>query len=127
MSIYETRYGTGKRRARDKRLVTVLASVFGVAGVAWIVAVVFFSPAQASGTVVKFTANDVGSAQIRLQVEAPLGSRVLCGVSALNAVHASVGYKQIELVQDHSVVELDVPLLTSEAAVSGLVESCTLR
>ena len=127
MSNYEARYKTGKRRARDRCAVAVLASVLGVLGLVWITAVVFFAPAKANGEVVKFTANDAGSANLRLQVKAPLGSRVVCGVSALNATHSSVGYRRLELQQDHAVVELDTTVLTTEPAVSGLVEACELR
>ena len=127
MSNFEARYGRAKRGSRDRKLVIALGSVLGLALIAWIFAVVFFAPPKVSGEAIGFTSQSPLRASVKVQITAPMGSRVSCGVSAVNGSQSSVGFKQLNFTASDSVTAFEVSLNTTEQASAGLVSDCQLR
>ena len=79
--------------------------------------------------------NDIGyrvlsntSVEVDFEVSKPLDSTVVCDVQALNNSYGVVGWKQVTIGPVTTITSaLTITLITTEAAVTGLVDNCELQ
>lgn len=124
--LLDSRYGKSERAKADRKLAIGLGGFLLIAGLIWIGTVVFLAPPQATGVVVGFSYSE-NQAVVKIQVTKPADATATCGVSAQNAASMNVGFKQVKVPAGLGVSQLEVPLRTTEDAVSGVVDICTLN
>jgi hypothetical protein len=121
------RYGRRRRLSRGGRVALVVAGLaLLVAGVA-----VVFSWVQAAqpGVTATVTAYQVVSAEqvdVRFHVTKDAGTTAVCRVVAKNRYTDIVGSRDVTVPAGRADTDLSVSLVTTERAIVGLVDSCTL-
>jgi hypothetical protein len=113
------------RSARRGRLGLVLAGVLGVALVVWVGLNLAGQPV--SWKDVGFHVEGPRAIEVTFEVTKPKESTVTCTVSALSESYAQVGVRTVEVgPADSATRRVTATVQTTELAVTGTVEPCTL-
>jgi hypothetical protein len=124
----DDRYGRKRNSKRDRITVFTIAGVFLAAFLVWAVSISLTNASQASSRDISYEILSNTSAQVVFEVSRDPGDAVICSIQALNESFAVVGYKELEIAPSRArstVISAD--LLTTEKAVSGLVDSCRVK
>lgn len=124
--LLEKRYG---QKPAGNKLRNTLLATFGV--VLLTAAAAYFGFANYSPV----SYNDIGyrvlsntSIEIDFEVSKPIDASVICSIQALNNSYGVVGWKQVEIGPTETKTSaITVTLVTTEAAVTGLVDDCKLQ
>ena len=113
------------RSARRGRIGVVAAAVVGLAVVVWVGLTMAGKPVSTKD--VGFRVDGSRSVEVTFEVTKPKESTVTCTVSALSESYGEVGVRTVEVgPADEATRRVTVTVQTTELAVTGLVDSCTL-
>jgi hypothetical protein len=98
-------------------LLTALAGYFGFAN---------YSPVSFNDIGYRVLSNT--AVEVDFEISKPLNATVICDIQALNNSYGVVGWKQVTIgVTATKTLAMTVTLVTTETAVTGLVDSCKLQ
>jgi hypothetical protein len=123
--LLESRYGQKQPRPGRFRWLAYLGVAAMTIGVVAL-GLANWSPVQA--TTVSFRVVSPWVTEVEFEIQMPPGSVAECELQALNNAFAVVGYvKQTFGPFDRLINNQEIAIKTYEEAVTGLVDSCTLR
>lgn len=125
--LLEARYGRAKSRQRDRKLAYGIGGVLAVLFTAWMIAVVFFAPAKASGVVSGTQVISNTQVIVKGIISKPADRTAVCGIGARNGNLGIVGFVQQEFSENATNVPFETKVLTTEQAGDAVVTECVLR
>lgn len=125
--LLEARYGRAKARNRDKKLAYGIGISVAIFFFFWMIAVVFFAPPKAEGSITGIVSVSSDEAIVRGIVKKPIDRTAVCGIGARNATLGIVGFVEKSFSEKQLSVAFEVKVRTTELAGTGVVTECVLR
>ncbi len=121
------RYGRRRRLSRGGRVALVVAGLaLLVAGVAVVFSWVQAAQPGVTATVTAYQVVSAGQVDVRFHVTKDAGAAAVCRVVAKNRYTDIVGSRDVTVPAGQADTDLSVSVVTTERAIVGLVDSCTL-
>ena len=125
--LLEARYGRTRARNRDRKLAFGIGGTIAVLFFVWMIAVVFFSPPRAEGSITGLVSVSSEEAIVRGIIKKPIDRTAVCGIGARNATLGIVGFVEKSFDEKQPSVAFEVRVRTTELAGTGVVTECVLR
>lgn len=125
--LLEARYGRGRARNRDRKLAFGIGGTIAVLFFVWMIAVVFFAPPRAEGSITGLVSVSSEEAIVRGIIKKPIDRTAVCGIGARNATLGIVGFVEKSFSERQPSVAFEVRVRTTELAGTGVVTECVLR
>lgn len=121
------RYGRSPKQAKRNRLaIAIVAGVLGLLFIIW----AFYANTTSLGPTITTTAYEViddSHVSVSYEVTDQGEAGGICVLKALRTDFGIVGYKEITIPKNVYSLTGKVVLLTSEPAVTGVADSCSVR
>jgi hypothetical protein len=121
------RYGRSPKQAkRNRHAIAIVAGVLGLLFIIW----AFYANTTSLGPTITTTAYEViddSHVSVSYEVTDQGEAGGICVLKALRADFGIVGYKEITIPKNVYSLTGKVVLLTSEPAVTGVADSCSVR
>lgn len=125
--LIATRYGKRPNSSRANRLTIILLAVlFSICFIAWAI-YANLTGSQVSAKTVSYEVLDDTHVSVTFEVTKDKNQSVSCVVKALKEDFGIVGYKEVLIPKGQSGVSMKVTLITTEPAVTGVADNCSVR
>lgn len=121
--LVKTRYG---QNDNNPKIIWLLA-ITGIVAIIGFAAWVALSQERLSHTDVGFSVKDQWHTEVVFDVSKDAGQEVVCSVQALNQQYGIVGWREVQIPKQSSMVRITTTINTTEEAVTALVHGCESR